>query len=68
MRPTGISDLGLSSLKKKFKDRRFAAKCDRDLILKGCEMLAMEPGEVMQLCIDGMRRCSDELGLSGNAK
>jgi predicted hydrolase (HD superfamily) len=68
MRPTGISDLGLSSLKKKFKDGRFAAKCDRDLILKGCEMLAMEPGEVMQLCIDGMRRCSDELGLSGNAK
>ena len=68
MRPTGISDLGLSSLKKKFKDRRFAAKCDRELILKGCEMLGMEPGDVMQLCIDGMRRYGDALGLSGNTQ
>lgn len=68
MRPTGISDLGLSSLKKKFKDRRFAAKCDRELILKGCEMLGMEAGEVMQLCIDGMRHYSTALGLDGDAQ
>ncbi len=68
MRPTGISDLSVSSLKKKFKDRRFAAKCDRSLIQKGCEMLGMELAEVMQLCIDGMRPYHKELGLSGNAE
>ena len=68
MRPTGISDLGVSSLKKKFKDKRFAAKCDRDIILRGCEMLGMEPALVMQICIDGMRRYAAQLGLEGSAQ
>lgn len=68
MRPTGISDLGLSSFKKKFKDKKFAAKCDRSLILGGCEMLGMDSGEVMQICIDGMRRYAAPLGIAGSAE
>ncbi len=64
MRPTGISDLEVSSLKKKFKDKKFAAKCSRDVILQGCEMLAMPLEEVMALVIEGMRTKMDELGLA----
>ncbi len=67
MRPNGIMDLEVKSLLKKFKDKRFAAKCDRDTILKGCEMLGMELGEVAEICISGMREHADELGLAGAA-
>ncbi len=63
MRPMGIMDLEVSSLKKKFKDKKFAAKIDRGLIKDGCERLGMEMGEVMQICIDGMRPYAKELGI-----
>ncbi len=63
MRPTGISDLEVSSLKKKFKDKKFAAKCSREVILEGCERLNMPLEEVMQLVIDGMRAHMLDLGL-----
>jgi predicted hydrolase (HD superfamily) len=67
MRPTGISDLEVSSLKKKFKDKKFAAKCDREVIQKGCDMLGMPLEEVMQLVINGMREHMEELGLGPKA-
>ena len=57
MRPTGISVI------KKFKDKAFAAKCDRALILSGCEMLGMELNEVVALLISGMQEEADNLGL-----
>ena len=38
MRPNGITDMEVKSFMKKWKDKRFAAKCNRPLILKGCEM------------------------------
>ncbi len=63
MRPTGLSDLEVSSLKKKFKDKKFAAKCDRELIQKGCDMLGMPLEEVMGIVIRGMREHMEELGL-----
>ncbi|MDO4732280.1 MAG: HDIG domain-containing protein [Bacillota bacterium] len=63
MRPSGISDLETKSVMKKFKDKRFAAKCDRDVIRKGSEMLGMELSQLMDLCIEGMRGFMDELGL-----
>ncbi len=63
MRPMGIMDLEVSSLKKKFKDKKFAAKIDRNLIKDGCERLSMDMGEVMQICIDGMRPYAKELGI-----
>ena len=55
MRPTGISDMEASSVKKKFKDKKFAAGCSRDVISKGAEMLEMDLNELFQKTIDAMR-------------
>ena len=55
MRPTGLSDLEPRSVLKKFKDKRFAAKCSREVILRGVELLGMDLPSVIALCIDGMR-------------
>ena len=65
MRPTGISDLAVSSLKKKFKDKKFAAKCDRALIQKGCDMLGLPLETVMEQTIRGMQAHAEELELTG---
>lgn len=65
MRPNGILDLEVKSLIKKFKDKRFAAKCDRELILKGCAMLGMELKDVAEICIEGMKAHAEELQLTG---
>ena len=65
MRPRGITDLEIKSFMKKFKDKKFAAKCDRALVLKGCEMLGMDVREVAELCIEGMRAHAAEIGLLG---
>ena len=65
MRPAGITDLEVKSFIKKFKDRRFAAKCDRELILKGCDLLGMELKDVAEICIAGMKEHAEELGLAG---
>ena len=63
MRPQGIMDLEVSSLKKKYKDKKFAAKIDREVIKEGCEMLNMDMAEVMDICINGMRKYAAELGI-----
>lgn len=63
MRPAGITDMEVSSFMKKFKDKKFAAKCDRELIKKGCEMLEMEVKEVATICIEAMKPYADELQL-----
>ena len=55
MRPTGISDMELKSLKKKFKDKKFAAGCSRDVIIKGAEMLGWELDELLQRTLDAMK-------------
>ena len=65
MRPKGITDLEVKSFLKKFKDKKFAAKCDRALILQGCALLGMELRDVAALCIEGMRAHAEELGLAG---
>lgn len=65
MRPHGITDLEVSSLMKKFKDKGFAAKCNRELIKGGCAMLGMEVRDVAALCIEGMKPFAAELGLQG---
>ena len=67
MRPNGITDLEVKSFMKKFKDKRFAAKCNRQLILQGCEMLGMDIREVAQICIEGMKPYAEEIGLLGTA-
>ncbi len=65
MRPHGITDLTTKSFMKKFKDKRFAAKCNREVIRQGCQMLGMEVRDVAQVCIEGMKEHAGELGLLG---
>ena len=63
MRPSkSVQDMEVSSLKKKFKDKAFAAKVDRDLIRGGAEMMGMELDQVMEHCILALRTINAELG------
>ena len=55
MRPTGISDMEPKSVMKKFKDKKFAAGCSRDVIRQGAEMLGMELNELIALTLNAMR-------------
>ena len=55
MRPTGISDMEPKSVMKKFKDKKFAAGCSRDVIRRGAEMLGMELNELIAKTLDAMR-------------
>ena len=61
MRPLGITDMEVSSFMKKFKDKKFAAKCDREVIKKGCQMLGMEVKDVASICIEAMKEHTEEL-------
>lgn len=67
MRPNGITDMELKSFMKKWKDKRFAAKCNRPLILEGCQLLGMDIKEVAGIVIEGMKAHAAELKLTGNA-
>ncbi len=67
MRPAGITDLEVKSFMKKWKDKKFAAKCNRDLILRGCEMLGMDIQEAAEIVIAGMKAHAEELHLTGQA-
>ncbi len=55
MRPTGMSDMEPKSVIKKFKDKKFAAGCSRDVIRKGAEMLGMELNELIALTLAAMQ-------------
>ena len=55
MRPTGISDMETKSVMKKFKDKKFAAGCSRDVIRMGAEMLEMELPDLVAMTLDAMR-------------
>ena len=56
MRPSkSVMDLPLKSLKKKFKDKRFAAGCDRDYIRKGAELNGLELDEMMGSVLEAMK-------------
>lgn len=63
MRPAGITDMEVASFMKKFKDKKFAAKCDREVIRQGCEMLGMEVKDVAGICIEAMKEYAGELQL-----
>ena len=66
MRPSkSVMDLELKSVKKKYKDARFAAGVDRSVIEKGCEMLGMDLDDVIWQTILGMRSVAQEIGLAG---
>ena len=58
MRPSkSVMDMELSSLKKKFKDKKFAAGCSRDVIKQGADMLGWTLDEVLDKTIQAMRSC-----------
>jgi putative nucleotidyltransferase with HDIG domain len=67
VRPSrSVLDMKTKSVKKKWKDKSFAAGVNRDVIEKGAEMLGAELGEIINDVIMGMREVADEIGLRGN--
>ena len=50
---------------KEINREHVAAKCDRETIQKGCDMLGMEVREVASICIEGMKPHAEEIGLLG---
>ena len=67
VRPTGISDLKSKSVKKKLKDRSFAAAVNREEIAEYTEAIGEEMTEHVDFVIDAMRGLADTLELQGNA-
>jgi len=66
IRPSkSVLDVGAKSVKKKWKDKRFAAGVDRSIIEKGAQMLGMELTDLIADTIMGMREVADEIGLKG---
>ena len=66
VRPSkSVMDLKAKSVKKKWKDKRFAAGVYRSIIEKGCNMLGMELTELITDTIMGMRQVAAEIGLQG---
>ena len=62
MRPSkSTKDMELSSLKKKFKDKKFAAGCSRDVIRRGADQLGWELDKLMEQTILAMRSCEDRV-------
>ena len=60
MRPSkSVQDMEVSSLKKKYKDKKFAAGCSRDVINTGAERLGWPIEELMEKTILAMRSCED---------
>ena len=62
MRPSkSVQDLEVSSLKKKFKDKKFAAGCSRDVIQQGADMLGWSLEELFEKTILAMRSCESNI-------
>jgi predicted hydrolase (HD superfamily) len=68
VRPSrSVLDMKAKSVKKKWKNKRFAAKVDRSIIDKGAEMLGIERTELITDTIMGMREVAVEIGLGGES-
>ncbi len=67
VRPSkSILDMKAKSVKKKFKDKRFAAGVDRQVVVKGAKYLDMDLTDLITQTILGMRTVAEEIGLKGN--
>ena len=64
VRPDGIDSLAPKSVKKKLKDKSFAAAVNRDDIRQGVEGLGVDLTEHIQTCIDALRSEAERLGLA----
>ncbi|HZK11868.1 MAG TPA: HD domain-containing protein [Atribacterota bacterium] len=66
VRPSrSVMDVEVKSVKKKWKDKRFAAGVDRSIIEKGAQMLGMELSDIIADTIAGMQEVAEEIGLKG---
>lgn len=66
VRPSkSVLDMKAKSVKKKWNDKRFAAKIDRTIIERGAEMMGMEITDLITLTIEGMCVIADQLELDG---
>jgi predicted hydrolase (HD superfamily) len=66
VRPDGIASLEPRSVKKKLKDKAFAAKVDRSEIQSGVRLLGVELDDHIRFVIDALRPHADELQLAGS--
>ncbi|MBU1252655.1 MAG: HDIG domain-containing protein [Nanoarchaeota archaeon] len=62
MRGSRISDMEVRGLKKKFKDKRFAAAIRRDIVME-CEKLGLTLDEFLEIAIEGIKKVKDKIGL-----
>jgi len=66
VRPSkSVMDVKVKSVKKKWKDKRFAAGVDRSIIEKGAQMLGMEITDIIADTLAGMQEVAEEIGLKG---
>lgn len=63
VRPEGVTTIAPKSVRKKLKDKAFAAKVDREEINKGVELLGVEMAEHIQFIVDALKPHADELGI-----
>ena len=69
VRPSkSVMDMKAKSVKKKWKQKQFAAGVDRTIIERGAEMLSVEISELITDTIMGMREVAEEIGLKGNVE
>jgi predicted hydrolase (HD superfamily) len=69
VRPSkSVMDVKPKSVKKKWKDKRFAAGVDRSIIENGAQMLGVEVSELIVDTIAGMQEVAEEIGLKGNVE
>ena len=64
MRPTKIEGMEVKSVKKKWKDKRFAAGVNREVIEMGAEMSGIEISKLIQTTIDAMEKIAPQIGLA----
>lgn len=67
VRPEGVSTLTPKSVRKKLKDKGFAAKVERDEVQAGAELLGVELSEHVQFVIEALRPHAEELGIAGSS-
>ena len=65
VRPDGIASLEVASVKKRLKDKRFAATVDRDEVTAGAQLLDVTLDDHLAFLIDALRPHATELGLAG---
>lgn len=62
MRPSkSVTDMELKSLKKKYKDKKFAAGCSREIIEQGAQMLGWDLDKLLDMTLSAMRDCEDDI-------